>query len=226
MPSIWSAAKIVTWDSSLTMTGNSGAPNRPWRSTSQPLRASSACRPAAIPVNEAIVAPVVKPTLTPAGSPNSSASHPPATSSATAAAGPMTYSPAFWSQALVSQSAATAAGTPPPITNPKKRGPALPTSPPSAFWARASTTSTGSSPTSGSDPPKRRRSSSTGTLGATGRSGRPAMNSRAISAARSSAASVGVVVGARFMAGPGLVVTGLSIVVGYTGSARHTSRHT
>jgi hypothetical protein len=43
----------------------------------------------------------------------------PATSSATAAAGPMTYSPAFWSHAVASQSAPTAAGRPPPITNPK-----------------------------------------------------------------------------------------------------------
>ena len=119
MPSIWRAAKIVTCDSSLTTTGISGAPNRPWRSTSQPDRASSACRAAASPVNDAIVAPVVNPTLTPAGSPNSSASHAPAVSSATAAAGPITYRPAFWSQALVSQSAASAAGTPPPITNPK-----------------------------------------------------------------------------------------------------------
>ena len=177
----------------------SGAANRPWRSTSQPWRARSAWRAAAIPVNEAIVAPVVKPTLTPDGSPNRSASHAPATSSATAAAGPMTYRPAFWSHALVSQSAASAAGRLPPITNPKKRGPAVAMSPPSALAARASTTSTGSWPASGSGPPNRRRSSSSGTVGATGRSGRPATNSRAIPAARSSAASVGVVIGARFM---------------------------
>ena len=95
MPSIWRAAKIVTCDSSLTTTGTSGAPNRPWRSTSHPDRASSAWRPAAIPVNDAMVAPVVNPTLTLAGSPNSSASQAPATSSATAAAGPITYRPAF-----------------------------------------------------------------------------------------------------------------------------------
>ena len=62
-PSIWSAAKIVTCDSSLTTTGISGAPNRPCRSTSQPAFASSAWRPAARPVNDAIVAPVVYPTL-------------------------------------------------------------------------------------------------------------------------------------------------------------------
>ena len=71
------------------------------------------------------MAPVVNPTLTPAGNPNRSASQAPATSSATAAAGPMTYSPAFWSHAEVSQSAPSAAGSDPPITNPKNRGPAL-----------------------------------------------------------------------------------------------------
>ena len=70
----------------------------------------------------AIVAPVVNPTLDPAGSPKTSTSHAAATSSATAAAGDSAYSPAFWSQVLVSQSAASAAGTPPPTTNPKKRG--------------------------------------------------------------------------------------------------------
>jgi len=66
-----------------------------------------------------MVAPVVNPTLDPVGSPNSSTSHPAATSSATAAAGEVAYRPAFWSHALVSQSAATDAGTLPPITKPK-----------------------------------------------------------------------------------------------------------
>jgi hypothetical protein len=53
----------------------------------------------------AIVPPLVNPTPASAGIPRSSASHPPATSSATAAAGDRTNRPAFWSQALVSQSA-------------------------------------------------------------------------------------------------------------------------
>ena len=43
----------------------------------------------------------------------------PATSSATDADGPIAYSPALLSQALVSQSAASADGRQPPITNPK-----------------------------------------------------------------------------------------------------------
>ena len=67
----------------------------------------------------AIWQPVTKPNDTSAGSPSSSASHAPATSSTTEAAGPPTYSPAFWSHADVSQSAASAAGTAPPITKPK-----------------------------------------------------------------------------------------------------------
>jgi hypothetical protein len=37
--------------------------------------------------------------------------------------------PAFWSQVDVSQSAASAAGSEPPITQPKKRPPALPVNP-------------------------------------------------------------------------------------------------
>ncbi len=67
----------------------------------------------------AIVAPVTNPTLVPSGSPRSSTSQAPATSSATAAAGESAYKPAFWSHALVSQSAASAAGRLPPTTNPK-----------------------------------------------------------------------------------------------------------
>ena len=67
----------------------------------------------------AIVAPVTNPALVPAGSRSSSTSQPAATSSATDAAGEIAYRPAFWSQALVSQSAAIAAGTLPPMTNPK-----------------------------------------------------------------------------------------------------------
>ena len=73
----------------------------------------------ASPVKLAIWAPVTSPTDTPAGRPSSSASQAPATSSTTLAAGPSTNRPAFWSQAEVSQSAASAAGVAPPTTNPK-----------------------------------------------------------------------------------------------------------
>jgi len=52
------------------------------------------------------------------GSPSGSRSQAPAISSTTAAAGAATYRPAFWSYAEVSMSAASDAGTVPPITNP------------------------------------------------------------------------------------------------------------
>jgi hypothetical protein len=52
------------------------------------------------------------------GIPSSSLSQRPATSSTTAAAGVTSASAVFWSQAEVSQSAASEAGTAPPITKP------------------------------------------------------------------------------------------------------------
>ena len=91
----------------------------PCSSTSQPARASSAPRAAASPVTFAICAPVVSPTPESSGSPSSSSNHPHATSSTTAAAGEETALNAFWSQADASQSAASAAGSAPPVTNPK-----------------------------------------------------------------------------------------------------------
>ena len=66
-----------------------------------------------------VVAPVVNPMLASAGRPRTSRTHRPAISSMTEAAGLETYEKAFWSQALVSQSAASAAGSEPPTTNPK-----------------------------------------------------------------------------------------------------------
>ena len=50
-------------------------------------------------------------------------SHRPHTSSTTAAAGATAYMPAFWSQVDVSQSAARAAGTEPPITQAEETAP-------------------------------------------------------------------------------------------------------
>ena len=60
-----------------------------------------------------MVVPVVKPTDVLRGRPNRSTSQRPAMVSMTAAAGEATTDGAFWSQTLVSQSAATAAGRPP-----------------------------------------------------------------------------------------------------------------
>ena len=58
-------------------------------------------------------------------------------------------SPAFWSQALTSQSAASAAGCVPPITIPKKRPDGIAVSPGSLAVARCSITSAGSCGPSG-----------------------------------------------------------------------------
>ena len=66
-----------------------------------------------------VVAPVANPALAPGGSPRTSSTQRPAISSITAAAGLETYENAFWSQALVNQSAPSAAGSEPPTTNPK-----------------------------------------------------------------------------------------------------------
>ena len=86
--------------------------------TSQPARRSTSSRAAARQVKLAIVPPVTKPTALPAGSPSRSSSQALATCSVAVAAGVSRASPAFWSQALVSQSAASAAGCEPPITMP------------------------------------------------------------------------------------------------------------
>ena len=61
-----------------------------------------------------------------------------------AAAGVTARSPAFWSQALTSQSAASAAGCVPPITKPKKRPDGIAVSPGSHAVASWSMTSAGS----------------------------------------------------------------------------------
>src|ERR1700731_65856 len=81
-----------------------------------------------------------------AGRPNSSLSQRPATSSITATAGPQAWIAAFWSHAAVSQSAASAAGSVPPMTQPKKRPPLLPRMPPAMSAASSSITCAGSRP--------------------------------------------------------------------------------
>jgi hypothetical protein len=121
----------------------------------------------------AICAPVTNPTDTPAGRPSSSANHRPVTSSTTLAAGPRMYRPAFWSQTEVSQSAASAAGVAPPITNPKKRPLDDATTPGSAAAASAATTARGSSGCSGSGPPSAARISARLARLVTERAGRP-----------------------------------------------------
>ena len=100
-----------------TVTG--GAPISPCPAASQPCRARTASRAAARQVALAMVAPVTKPPPAPSGRPSSSVTQRSATASSRAAAGDMTVRPAFWSQAAISQAAATATGSAPPVTNPK-----------------------------------------------------------------------------------------------------------
>jgi hypothetical protein len=90
-------------------------------------------------VTFAICAPVTRPTLAPGGRPSTSASHSAATASTAPAAGEETALNAFWSHADVSQSAASAAGSAPPVTKPKYRGPGDATSPGSTARASSST---------------------------------------------------------------------------------------
>ena len=107
---------MVECTSAPTTTSISGAPTRPFASTSHPAASRTAWRAAARQVKCAIWQPETRPKLASAGRPSRSMSHAPTASSTTDAAGPAEYSPAFWSHVEVSQSAATAAGTLPPMT--------------------------------------------------------------------------------------------------------------
>ena len=111
----------------ITVTG--GAPTRPWPAASQPCPASTASLAAARQVALAMVAPVTKPPPVPSGSPSSSVTQRTATRLSADAVGDMTDSAAFWSHAAVSQAAACAIGSAPPVTKPKYRGPPLATVP-------------------------------------------------------------------------------------------------
>jgi len=80
-------------------------------------------------------------------------------------------------------SAAAAAGTEPPTTKPKNRGPAVATSPGSAAWISSRSTCSGAVEAGGSGPPKPARRVAGSTTPATGRSGRVAWKAAAASAA-------------------------------------------
>jgi len=109
-----------------TVTG--GAPTRPWPAASQPCAARTASLAEARQVALAMVAPVTPPPV-PSGSPSSSVTQRSATRLSTDAVGDMTDSAAFWSHAAVSQAAACAIGSAPPVTKPKYLGPPLATVP-------------------------------------------------------------------------------------------------
>ena len=158
----------------LPRTGTGGSPLRPASSTSTPCCPPHQRRAAARPVKFAIVAPLVKTPLHAAGSPNSSLSQSSEICSSRMANGELTQLKAIWSSALVSQSAARAAGVPPPITKWKKRGPAERVAPSEAASISARRAASEPAPSSGSAPPRR----SAGSPGPGGRTGAPSSCAR------------------------------------------------
>ena len=144
-------------------------------------------RAAASAVKFAAVAPVVRTPPHAAGSSKSCFSQSTATVSSRVPRGEPTQLKAFWSSAVASQSAPSAAGVTPPVTKWKNRGPGeavAASSPPTSSW-RASTAP---APSSGSGPPKPAAASSAPS-GSTGRSSRPASQAEASSKASPAAAS-------------------------------------
>src|SRR6476646_2664760 len=166
-----------------TQDADRGAAISPSRSTSQPVSLKTACRAAARHVVLAAWPPVTKPTLAFSGSPSKSSTHAEEISSMAAAAGEREWKAAFWSHVDTNQSAASAAGSAPPMTKPKCRGPAVATRPGSAPAASASITAAGSSPRAGSGPPRALRTAEASARAATGRSSSVARNASACSAA-------------------------------------------
>ncbi len=159
------------WTSSPTMTVTGGASKSPFSSTSHPARASTAWRAAASAVRLAIVPPVTKPATVVDGRPKSSTSQRCATCSSVAATGEAVKAPAFWSHAVASQSAATATGCEPPMTNPKNLGPAVAMVAGEPASSSNAITRSGSEGPAGSASSKRSRPMSASTSGATLRSG-------------------------------------------------------
>ena len=149
---------------SLIRSRSGGAAEIPSASASIPRRCRSACRAAASAVVWAIWHPVTKAKDAVAGRPSNSLSHAPQTSSTTASAGAAAADAAFGSQVAVSQSAANAAGSTPPMTQPKKRPPVDACSPPSTSRASWSMTATASVPRCGRGRSRRLRSSGTPTV--------------------------------------------------------------
>jgi hypothetical protein len=127
----------------------------------------------------AIVAPVVNETAASLGRPSRSRNHVPAVSSRATTPGVGDRMPAFWSHALTSQSAASAAGRVPPMTHPKNRPDWIAMSPGSTVRTMSSTTSVGSLGASGSPPSSAARSGSTSVCGPTGRRSSDPSHSRA-----------------------------------------------
>jgi hypothetical protein len=137
----------------------------------------------------AIVAPVTKPTSASAGSPSRSSSQPAAACSTAVVPGVAKRIAVFWSQLLTSQSAPSAAGSVPPMTQPKNRPDGIAIRPGSTSPASRSTTFAGSVGPSGNGSASSAASSSAVTRGGIGRSGSEASHERACRAAADRAAS-------------------------------------
>ncbi len=153
MPSIASAFSALACTKLLPSTGTGGRPASPSSSTSTPCCSPHQRRATASPVKFADVAPLVKAPLHAGGSPNSSCSQATATCSSRIAKGELTQLNAIWSIALVHQSAASAAGVPPPITKWKNRGPAERVAPSEAASISSRTAASEPEPSSGSETP-------------------------------------------------------------------------
>jgi hypothetical protein len=130
-----------------------GNPDSPSSSTSTPCCCPHQRRAAARPVKFAVVAPVVSTPLQSAGSSKSCFSQSTEICSSRIANGELIQLNAIWSIALVNQSAASAAGVPPPITKWKKRGPADLVAAASAASMSLRSASREPAPSSGSAPP-------------------------------------------------------------------------
>ena len=113
----------------------------------------------------------------------------PAVSSSATTPGVGERIPAFWSHALTSQSAASAAGSVPPMTHPKNRPDWIAISPGSAPRAICSTTAVGAVGPSGSGPPTSASTASTDSAGGTARVSSEPSQSRASSCARARGSS-------------------------------------
>ncbi len=154
-----------------TTTRTPGEPARPWAARSHPARRSTSSRAAVRQVKFAIVPPVTNPTALSAGRPSRSSSQADATSSTAVCAGVTVRRPEFWSHALTSQSAASAAGCEPPMTKPKNRPDGMAVSPGSAARASSATTSGAGVGPSGSSVPSAATTWSADARGGTGRVG-------------------------------------------------------
>jgi len=121
-----------------------------------------------------MVAPVTNPPPVPVGSPSNSVTQRSATPVSIEAAGDITDSAAFWSQAAISQAAACATGNAPPVTKPKYLGPPLATVAGEPASSSRASTAAASKPAPGRAKSSCPSAATSAAAGATGRSASPA----------------------------------------------------